>query len=555
MAVGGSDNAWWLDVLRHGPASRYARYFDIDWNPADPALRGKVLAPFLGQPYGEALQAGDLQLAADAAGAPVIRYFDDRYPIAPRDQAEIAAARPRPPTTRPPRTAAPACTGCWSGRTIASPGGAPRATRSTGAASSTSTAWPRLRIEDPEVFEATHATLFRLYAEGLIDGVRVDHVDGLTDPARLLPPPARPAGGAAAERPPSAPAAGLTSWWRRSSAPARPADRLGLDGTSGYDFMDQVSAVQHDQAAERPLAFFWSAVSGRPADFATEEAWPGARSWSAASSAARGDRHALHRLARLDPLTRDTTRRRSAAPCSRCWRISRSIAPTTPGARARPASRRPSPAHWRRPRPTRRSRCIRCWTGSTAGWAARTPANPARALRQAAPRGASSSSARRSPPRRSRTPPSIATAGCCRATTSGSTRRALAPNRPNSTPPTRRARGSFPDAMLATATHDHKRGEDVRARLAVLSAKSPTNGRRRCSAGWRRTRRIAGRGGPVAGDEAMLYQMIVGAWPTDPVGRRCRGLQGIRRAAGGLAAEGHARGQAARRLDRAGRSL
>ena len=39
-----------------------------------------------------------------------------------------------------------------------------------------------LRIEVPEVFEATHATLFRLYAEGLIDGFRVDHVDGLSDP-------------------------------------------------------------------------------------------------------------------------------------------------------------------------------------------------------------------------------------------------------------------------------------------------------------------------------------------------------------------------------------
>ena len=61
MAVGGSDNAWWLDVLRHGPASRYARYFDIDWNPADPALRGKVLAPFLGQPVRRRhLQAGEI---------------------------------------------------------------------------------------------------------------------------------------------------------------------------------------------------------------------------------------------------------------------------------------------------------------------------------------------------------------------------------------------------------------------------------------------------------------------------------------------------------------
>src|SRR5205823_2002535 len=51
MAAGGMDNAWWGDVLQHGQASRYAQFFDIDWNSADPTLRGKVLAPFLGESY------------------------------------------------------------------------------------------------------------------------------------------------------------------------------------------------------------------------------------------------------------------------------------------------------------------------------------------------------------------------------------------------------------------------------------------------------------------------------------------------------------------------
>src|SRR6185437_12809452 len=63
MAVGGGDNAWWQDVLQHGPDSRYAHYFDIDWAPPDPELQGKLLAPFLGRPYGEALAAGELRLA------------------------------------------------------------------------------------------------------------------------------------------------------------------------------------------------------------------------------------------------------------------------------------------------------------------------------------------------------------------------------------------------------------------------------------------------------------------------------------------------------------
>ena len=55
-----------------------------------------------------------------------------------------------------------------------------------------------------------------------------------------------------------------------------PAD-WGCDGTTGYDFMDEVSALQHDAARRAPLAEAWAALSGRPADFATEEAGRAAR--------------------------------------------------------------------------------------------------------------------------------------------------------------------------------------------------------------------------------------------------------------------------------------
>ena len=54
MAAGGMENPWWADVLRHGRDSRYAAFFDIDWDAAN----GKLLAPFLGKPYGEALREG-----------------------------------------------------------------------------------------------------------------------------------------------------------------------------------------------------------------------------------------------------------------------------------------------------------------------------------------------------------------------------------------------------------------------------------------------------------------------------------------------------------------
>jgi (1->4)-alpha-D-glucan 1-alpha-D-glucosylmutase len=66
MGVGGSENLWWMDILEWGRHAAHARYFDIDWHSPDPALRGKVLAPFLGAAYGEELQGGKIKLVFDA---------------------------------------------------------------------------------------------------------------------------------------------------------------------------------------------------------------------------------------------------------------------------------------------------------------------------------------------------------------------------------------------------------------------------------------------------------------------------------------------------------
>ena len=141
---------------------------------------GKVLAPFLGQPYGEALRDGAITLVRDG-DEPVIQYFDNRFPIRPEDHAEIAAAGPDAfdPATMAGRQRLHRLLerqhyrlAWW---------------RSAGDAIN----WRRffdinglvaLRMEEAAVFEATHGTLLRLYQQGLIDGMRVDHVDGLADP-------------------------------------------------------------------------------------------------------------------------------------------------------------------------------------------------------------------------------------------------------------------------------------------------------------------------------------------------------------------------------------
>ena len=91
MAVG-AENAWWFDVLKHGQASRYAPYFDIDWDAEDERLRGKVLLPVLGKPLREALDAGEITLVREADGC-VARYFQQRFPIAGDIRRRDEAAR------------------------------------------------------------------------------------------------------------------------------------------------------------------------------------------------------------------------------------------------------------------------------------------------------------------------------------------------------------------------------------------------------------------------------------------------------------------------------
>jgi (1->4)-alpha-D-glucan 1-alpha-D-glucosylmutase len=87
MAITGPENRWWADVLRNGPASAYASYFDVDWDPPESKLRDLVLMPILGDHYGRVLEAGEIRLEHDA-GIFGVRYHDHRLPVAPRSLAE-----------------------------------------------------------------------------------------------------------------------------------------------------------------------------------------------------------------------------------------------------------------------------------------------------------------------------------------------------------------------------------------------------------------------------------------------------------------------------------
>ena len=90
MGVLGADNGWWLDVLENGQSSAYAEYFDIEWNPVKEELRGKVLVPVLGAPYGQVLDSGQLVLVFTAdRGEFGIMYFEHRFPVDPREYPRI----------------------------------------------------------------------------------------------------------------------------------------------------------------------------------------------------------------------------------------------------------------------------------------------------------------------------------------------------------------------------------------------------------------------------------------------------------------------------------
>ena len=479
MAVGSTDNPWWTDLLRYGRSSRYADFFDVDWEPDDPDLHGKVLAPFLGRPYGEALGAGDIRLTRNPAGEPVIRYFDSEFPIDPT--------------------------------TLDGPGGLHGLLErqhyrlAWWGVAGDEINWRRffdinglaaLRIEDPVVFEATHATLFRLYAEGLIDGFRVDHVDGLSDPPGYCRHLRQRLDELAPDR-----RAYLVIEKILGTGEVLPAN-WDADGTSGYDFMNEVSAVQHDAAGTDYLGRLWHDLTHRPADFHAEETTARLEILEHGFDAQlKAVTAALHGIARSHRDTRDISAaaiRRALVgllshfPVYRTYNAGpvRSASDQTAFAKALTAAKQATPASTHAILDQ-----LDRWLGGEPGHKA---ANT-RFQQLSAPIAAKAvedTAFYRYGRLLSRND-----VGFDAARLGGSVtefHRACADRL-----------ACFPDAMLATATHDHKRGEDLRARLAVIS-EIPEEW-----AAFMGKCHAIDIQKPDPADEIMLYQMIVGAWPAE----------------------------------------
>ena len=565
MGVGGADNAWWLDVLEWGRASAYAEYFDIDWDPPDASLRGRMLAPFLGSPYGDCLANGELTLQFDPAdGRLFVGYYTHRFPINPRDYASVllteggpledparafgelpsgnreamwaAAAAAR--TVLRSADYAQAIGECLRAYDPASEAGRDRLHRllerqsyrlSWWRAATDEINWRRffdvnglagVRAEVPAVFDDTHRTILRLYAEGLIDAVRIDHVDGLADPRGYCRKLRRQLDAAHEHRPPALRLERAGIWIEKILAPheALSSDWL-TDGTTGYDYMNDVAAVLHDPAGEAALTALWTQLTGRPGEFQAEVVLARRQILrESLSSELFSAAAALHRIARRDASTRDytlTAVRRTLVEILVHFHVYRVYAGLTGISET---DRREM--DWAMAGARRTVRAIdRDLLERMNGWLSGEGMRQVQAGSRRAERlRAMVKFQQLSAPTAAKSVEDTSFYRYGRLISRNEVgtdpaQFAISPAAYHNAMRARRKR--FPRALLATATHDHKRGEDTRARLAVIGELpdewAAALGR------WIRLnaplKRDLDGPAPDACDELMLYQSIIGAWP------------------------------------------
>ncbi|HEV2635541.1 MAG TPA: malto-oligosyltrehalose synthase [Actinocrinis sp.] len=236
MPVPETGNQALWSVLRDGPDSPYAAWFDIDWT----AQEGSVLLPVLGQRIGQCVQAGELRVD-ETGDSPVLRYFDHVFPLRPGTEhlplAELLDAQHY-------RLAH------W--RVAAEEPGYRRFFDITTLIA--------VRMEDPAVFEATHRLLLDLVADGSLDGLRIDHPDGLADPRGYLRRLAETTGGC----------------WTVVEKILTSPDVLPADwpcaGTTGYDALRAITSLLVDPAGAQQLVALYHGLTGQNAEFG-EIAW------------------------------------------------------------------------------------------------------------------------------------------------------------------------------------------------------------------------------------------------------------------------------------------
>jgi (1->4)-alpha-D-glucan 1-alpha-D-glucosylmutase len=239
----GPDNPWWWDVLKRGRESRYARFFDVDF-ARDPD--GKLVLPVLGGPLEEVLGRGELKLGQDdATGEPILTYYDERFPVS-RGGLPGDAPLERLIEAQPYRLV------FWREGTE----------RRNYRRFFNIDQLAGLRVEEPEVFEASHRLILDLARRDLIQGLRVDHVDGLTDPKAYLERLRRRL---AEVRPDAAPFYVVVE--KILVGEERLPEDWPVAGTTGYEFMNEALGLLVDRGGLNRLEEVARKATGESAGY------------------------------------------------------------------------------------------------------------------------------------------------------------------------------------------------------------------------------------------------------------------------------------------------
>jgi (1->4)-alpha-D-glucan 1-alpha-D-glucosylmutase len=315
----GPDNPWWRDVLEWGEISPYARYFDIEWHPLQRELQGKVLAPVLGDHFGRVLENGELTLGFEPrSGEFVVAHFENRFPLSLKSYARIlhiaaeadapalaplaadfAAMRSRSRDGRKQRAIRARGTELKAQLaelardpgiaqaieaalaeydvTIGEPSTADALDELLGEQYYRLTYWrvavdeinyrrffdindlAGLRVEDARVLGETHRLVFAMIGDGRLQGLRIDHIDGLYNPGdycNLLQNRASALGQPlyiVVEKI-LAPFEELRSSWL-------------IAGTTGYDFMNLLNGLFVDSRTENAFDRIYARFTGRAPDY------------------------------------------------------------------------------------------------------------------------------------------------------------------------------------------------------------------------------------------------------------------------------------------------
>jgi (1->4)-alpha-D-glucan 1-alpha-D-glucosylmutase len=303
-------NRWWWDVLENGPSSRYAAFFDIEWDAGGDLGAYRVLVPVLGDQVGRILEAHEVHLEREG-GAFVVRCHDHRLPLSPRSADDLVAAAARqagsaelaaiaddlaalPDARRTDQAAvderhqrkdhlqARLSSLCHEDAGVAEALDAELAGLSGDVdrldallqrqnyrlaywrTANEDVDYRRffnietlagVRVEDPTVFDATHALILELVREGVVDELRVDHVDGLRDPAGYLD--------RLAECTDRAPVVVEKILAEGEDLP----DSWPVAGTTGYEFLARANQLLVDPEVEGSFTELYAAFTGDPTSY------------------------------------------------------------------------------------------------------------------------------------------------------------------------------------------------------------------------------------------------------------------------------------------------